>query len=161
MNKNRCCKQNKNKKSSIHDETYSGYSRLPACWGSLDRCWKKPASTLSCGRILTQLLFHLFQQGLQCCRQTGGGVVLERAQQAKERLLAEEALLHSAHQRLQWAAAGICILSAATQNLEEQQQQRIRTAGWVCVCACVCSCSMVWLTKMPHLTQKRSIVPLS
>lgn len=111
---------------------FSGHAQLPGNAGCCWLTWKKPAFTLSCGWILPQLLFQLLQQRLQCCGQTGGGVALEGAQQAKERLLAEEALHHSAHQRLQRAAAGIRVLAAATHNLVAQQQRRV-----TCVRACV------------------------
>lgn len=111
-------------KSCLHDGMLSGYCGPPACCGSVAWCRKKPASTLSSGWILLQLPFHLLQQRLQRHGQTRGGVALDGAQQAEERLLAEEALLHSAHQRLQLAAAGICVLAAATHNLVAQQQQQ-------------------------------------
>lgn len=78
-------------------------------------------STLPGGWILLQLLLHLLQQWVQCGGQSGGGVALNGAQQAEERLLAETTLLHSAHQRLQRRAAGICLLAAATHNLVAQQ----------------------------------------
>lgn len=78
-------------------------------------------STLCGGWILLQLLLHLLQRWVQRWGQAGGGVALNAVQQAEERLLAETTLLHSAQQRLQQRAAGICLLAAATHNLVTQQ----------------------------------------
>lgn len=126
--------------AALMPNSYKVFCMLRKCrWLVLSHHRAGCTSTLSGGWILPQLLLHLLQQWVQCGGQTGGGIALNGAQQAEERLLAETTLLHSAHQRLQRRAAGICLLAAATHNLVAQQHDtRLVT---------VCSCSAAALAK--------------